>query len=64
MEHFIKPCKCGSEEFVSKPNRYDSYQIIDGKLELIDSSFTKEEIKLFCRECGEELIGAENLVSA
>ena len=55
MKKNIKPCKCGSDEFVSKPNRYDSYQIIDGKLELIDSPFTEEKIKLFCRECGERL---------
>jgi len=62
MENIIKPCECGSEEFISNPNRYDSYQIIDGKLELIESLFTEEEIKLFCRECGEELLGAENFL--
>jgi len=64
MEKHTKPCKCGSIDFVSKPNRYDIYQIIEGSLQLIQSPFTEEEIKLYCRECGEELVGAEELVSA
>lgn len=54
--------KCGCDEFISKPNRYDVYQIIEGRLQLIQSPFTEEEIKLYCRECGEELVGAEELV--
>lgn len=60
MENFINPCKCGSVEFITKPNRYDSYQIIDSKLEFIKSSFTEEETELFCRECAEKLAGSEN----
>ena len=63
MEKLIKPCKCGSIDFISKPNRYDVYQIIDGQLEVIDSPFIEEKTKLFCRECSKELVGAENLVS-
>lgn len=63
MEKHTKPCKCGSFDFVSRPNRYDIYQIGEGILQLIQSSFTEGEIKLYCRECGEELIGAENLIS-
>lgn len=55
MEKNIKPCKCGSVEFITKPNQYDVYQIIDNKLEFINALFTDEEIKLFCRECGEEI---------
>jgi hypothetical protein len=58
-----KPCKCGSIEFISEPNRYDVYQIVDGVLELIESPFTEDEVKLFCRECGKELAGADKLVS-
>lgn len=64
MEKHTKPCKCGSIDFVSKPNRYDVYQIVDGNLQLIQSPFTEDEIKLYCRECSEELVGAEDLVSA
>ena len=54
--------KCSCDEFVSKPNRYDVYQIVEGRLQLIQSPFTEKEIKLYCRECGEELVGAEELV--
>lgn len=64
MNKKIKSCKCGSIDFASLPNRYDVYQIIDGKLELINSPFTQEEIQVFCCECGEKLIGAEELVEA
>lgn len=64
MEKHTNPCKCGCTEFVSKPNRYDIYEIIDSKLKLTDSSFTEEEIKIFCRDCGKELVGAAELVSA
>lgn len=55
MEKHIKPCKCGSVDFVSKPNRYDVYQIIDGSLQFIQSPSTEDEIKLYCRECGVHL---------
>ncbi|MDR2651053.1 MAG: hypothetical protein LBC68_01885 [Prevotellaceae bacterium] len=54
MEKYIKPCKCGSIEFISKPNRYDIYEIIDKKLTLIHSEETEDEFKLYCRECGRE----------
>ena len=51
----IKPCKCGSTEFITKPSQYDVYQIIDGKLEMVDTLSTEDNFKLFCRECGEEM---------
>jgi hypothetical protein len=56
MELNIKPCKCGSVEFITKPNQYDVYQIIDKKLELTDTLSTEEELKLFCRECSKEVV--------
>jgi len=62
MEKHIRPCKCGSDEFVSKPNQYDIYHIVDGNLNLIQSSFTEDEIRLYCRECGEELKNAVDLI--
>ena len=62
--NLVSPCKCGSVDFASLPNRYDIYQIIDGKLELVQSPFTQEETKIFCRECGEELVDADEFVSA
>lgn len=57
-------CKqCGSNEFVTKPNRYEIYQNIDGKLVLMESPFVNDEIKLFCRACSAELENAVNLIS-
>ncbi|GHV35231.1 hypothetical protein FACS1894178_4350 [Bacteroidia bacterium] len=58
----VKPCKCGSFEFITEPNRYDIYEIIDGSLELVNSENTDEEFKLYCRECGEKLKNATDYV--
>ncbi|MDR1552471.1 MAG: hypothetical protein LBS69_03275 [Prevotellaceae bacterium] len=51
----IKPCECGSIEFISKPNHYDIYEIIDDKLILTSSDFIDDDEKLYCRECSKEL---------
>jgi hypothetical protein len=51
----FKPCKCGSIQFISKPNQYDIYEITDTKLELVNSETINDEFILYCRECGEEL---------
>jgi hypothetical protein len=50
----LKSCECGSVEFITQPNRYDIYEIIDGELMLIQSEFTDDEEILFCRECCEK----------
>jgi rRNA maturation protein Nop10 len=63
MKKRLKKCTCGSDKFVSMPNRYDIYQIINEKLELIESPFTQEEIRLYCRECGKELLNAVDFIS-
>jgi hypothetical protein len=60
MEVSMKFCKCGSSEFTTKPNRYDIYKIMDDKLVLTDSPFLDDELKLYCRECGEELFESTN----
>jgi hypothetical protein len=62
MEKPIKHCECGSVEFITEPNRYDIYEIIDGRLELYYSENTDEKFKLFCRECGKELKNVENYI--
>lgn len=48
----MRPCKCGNEEFVTQPNRYDVYQIIDGRLEYQKSESVDDELAVYCRECG------------
>jgi FixJ family two-component response regulator len=51
----MKACKCGSMDFLTKPNSYDIYKVINGKLEFIKSEFIEDELKLYCRECSREL---------
>ncbi|MDR1791958.1 MAG: hypothetical protein LBR36_00725 [Bacteroidales bacterium] len=60
MAKRIKRCKCGSTEFITEPNQYDVYEIIDGKLEMTHSEDIDDEFKLYCRECSEELENAED----
>ncbi len=48
----MRPCICGSEEFVTQPNRYDVYQIIDGRLEYQRSESVDDGLTVYCRECG------------
>jgi hypothetical protein len=55
MEQNINPCKCGSTEFITAPNSYDVYELINRKLEFQRTELIEEELKLYCRECGEEL---------
>jgi hypothetical protein len=59
----IKPCNCGSSEFITKPNRYDVYEIINGQLELVSSETTDDELILYCRECGEELKNGADFIT-
>ena len=45
-------CKvCGCDEFITNPNKYDIYKIINGKLEFQRSELIEDKIELFCREC-------------
>jgi hypothetical protein len=56
MERNINPCECGSLEFITKPNQYDVYEIIDKKLEFVKSILVEEEEKLYCRDCSKKLV--------
>jgi len=51
---------CNSEEFITKPNQYDVYKLVDGKLVFQNSEFVEQNIRLFCRECSEEIRFEEN----
>ena len=53
----IKCQECGGQEFITIPNRYDVYVVIDAKLELIDSLQAEGEVyrELYCRDCSEKL---------
>jgi hypothetical protein len=46
---------CGSASFVTKPNRYDLLNFVDGNFEIVKSEVADERYRIFCRECGAEI---------
>ena len=46
---------CGSEEFITQPNRYDVYVAKEGKIRFSHSEIIDDAIELYCRECEEIL---------
>jgi len=46
---------CGSEEFITYPNRYDCLIFLNGQFKVEKSEFTNDEEQLFCRKCGAEI---------
>ncbi len=54
-------CKeCGCQEFISSPNRYDIFEVIDEKIVLQKTEFTDDELILYCRDCSAKLEFDEN----
>lgn len=47
--------KCGSEEFVTHPNRYDCLIFVNSQFNVEKSEFTNESEQLFCRKCCAEV---------
>lgn len=54
MNKFQCP-KCGSESFVTDPNRYDVLKFVEGDFQIEKSEFINDECRVFCRECGTEV---------
>ncbi len=54
----IKCETCGCQAFITIPNRYDVYEVIDGKMELTDSlqADGAEYEALYCRDCSTEFL--------
>lgn len=50
-------CKeCGNDsEFITQPNKYEIYEVVDGELEHQKTELINEEFKLYCRDCSTEL---------
>lgn len=46
---------CGSETFITKPNRYDCLRFVNGEFQVEKSEFINEKERIFCRECGAEI---------
>lgn len=47
--------KCGCKEFITQPNKYDVYEVINGLLQYVQTENIDDEDILYCRECGEIL---------
>jgi len=47
-------CECGSDEFVTKPNAYDVYKVINGAVSFLTQEYVDETTLLYCRNCGRE----------
>ncbi len=45
-------CRCGSDEFVTQPNKYDVYRIVDGRMEFQRSELIDDDMVVYCRGCG------------
>lgn len=58
----IKCSKCGSTDFKSELMCYDEYHSEDGVLKHTMAVYPFESFKVFCDNCGEELIDGYKLV--
>ncbi len=45
---------CESTEFITQPNSYEVYKLIDGELSLQKNELINDDMKLSCRNCGKE----------
>lgn len=55
MQNKIYRCSnCGSDEFVTSPNKYEVYNIVNEQLELVSTELADDDFKLFCRCCSNE----------
>lgn len=51
-------CKCslcGCQVFVTQPNQYDVFEVINDKICWIHSETIDMEFKMYCRDCSEEV---------
>ena len=55
MPIIITSCECGSTEFITVPNQYDVYEIVDGQLGYSHTEYVNDEFTLYCRECGQQI---------
>jgi len=54
MKKFRCP-KCGSDEFITKPNRYNVLRFIGGSFQVDKTEIINDEYRIFCRECSAEV---------
>ncbi|MDR3243885.1 MAG: hypothetical protein LBT79_03965 [Elusimicrobiota bacterium] len=51
----MKPCKCGSTEFVSNQNSHDVFELVEGKLMFKRTELAEYEMQIFCSKCYAEI---------
>ncbi|MDD3625869.1 MAG: hypothetical protein PHV06_00985 [bacterium] len=57
MENTFYKCPhCGSTEFITKPDQHNIGHIENGEFIIEHTESVDEEEKIFCRNCGEEII--------
>lgn len=54
MNNPTQVCECGSDEFVTKPNAYDVYKVINGVVLFMTQEYVEDVTLLYCRNCGKE----------
>lgn len=54
-KNYGKCPNCGSDEFVSLPNRYDILIFKDSRFQVVKSEFTNDEDVIYCRGCSERV---------
>ncbi len=59
IEEIFRACQnCDNDdEFITQPNKYEVYKIVNNKLEYQNTEIIGEKINLYCRECSAELVG-------
>ncbi|MBO4738365.1 MAG: hypothetical protein J5606_02260 [Bacteroidales bacterium] len=51
----IQCTQCGGTEFITQPNKYDVYEVVDGELQYVNTESIDDMDVFYCRECGEIL---------
>jgi DNA-directed RNA polymerase subunit RPC12/RpoP len=55
--------KCSSDSFITEPNQYQILKYIGEKFEEIKTEIIdKEDLRIFCRDCGSEIDEDESII--
>jgi hypothetical protein len=63
INNSIKCKSCFGQEFVTEPNQYDIYEVFEEKLILLRTEQVDDVFRLYCRDCSEELVDVDNLIT-
>jgi len=54
MNNPTQVCECGSDEFITKPNAYDVYKVINGVVLFMTQEYVEDVTLVYCRNCSKE----------